>query len=209
MTNKVTNIKRINTYEDSRFSETVLKQHGAYLIGEDPYEVEIIGEKSAVVRGKDPDLYPVLIEEFRFHAPHISMFYDEEGLTVREYPDAEVIWIRLDDIQPSQFYIDEEKLKAVESFIHDAEDIIIQVLPWNGRYISLDGHTRLYLAALRGYETVRAVVSETDEWIWKFVEEAQRRSIMRPLDMQLVDHERYRILWDRYCDDVFAGMEGE
>ena len=108
-----------------------------------------------------------------------------------------------DRIQPSQFFIDEEKLRAVSTFVHRPEDIVIQVLPWGDRFISLDGHTRLYLAAERGYKTVRAVASETDDWVWQFVEEARKRGITSPRHMKLLSHEQYVIQWDRYCDSVF------
>ena len=47
-------IQRIDNYTDTRFSKTVLEQHGAYLIDGDPYEIEITGSSEATVRGKDP-----------------------------------------------------------------------------------------------------------------------------------------------------------
>lgn len=51
-------ITRINSYDDDRFSATVLMQHGAFLVdGKSPYEVEIIGANEAVVRGERPELY--------------------------------------------------------------------------------------------------------------------------------------------------------
>ena len=197
-------IQRIDRYDDSRFPQTVLDQHGAYLIADEPYEIEIIGPAKALVRGKDPTAFLELIEYFRFHAPHICRFYDEKGDMIAEFPAPELLEIELDSIQPSQFFIDEEKVKAVQTFIHQTEDIVIQVLPWEGRYISLDGHTRLYLAVQRSYRTVKAVESETDDWVWPFVHEAQRRGIIRPSDMVLLAHEEYEVQWNQYCDTVFT-----
>lgn len=40
-------IKRINSYQDPRFSQIALNQHGAFLIGSDPYEVKIISDFEA------------------------------------------------------------------------------------------------------------------------------------------------------------------
>ena len=197
-------IERIDSYQDSRFSQTVLNQHGAYLISGQACEVEIVGKYTAVLRGDDPAQFRRLAEEFRFHAPHITRFLDEGGAVLFEYAPERELTVALDQIQPSQFYIDAEKLNAVRTFVHSAEDIVIQVLPWEGRYISLDGHTRLYLAVQKGWETVRAVASETDDWIWTFVREARRRGINSPKDLILLPHERYTELWDRYCDEVFA-----
>lgn len=201
------NIKRIDVYSDDRFSKTALYQHGAYLIAEEPYEVEIIGPVEAVVRGADRAAFCRLIDEFRFHAPHITRFFDESGGLIAEYPPCGIIPVPLLSIQPSQFFVDEDKLTAVGTFIHRAEEIVIQVLPWEGRYISLDGHTRLFLAVTRGYETVRAVISETDEWVWRFVDEAQKRGVTSPNKMQLLPHDEYVIKWDRFCDSVFGKEE--
>ena len=197
-------IQRIDTYQDSRFSETVLRQHGAYLIKDEPYEVEITSRAEAVVRGKDPDNYLALIEEFRFYAPHIVKFFDSEENIIAEYPHPETICVEMNRIQPSQFFVDEQKLDAVRTFIHRPEDIVVQVIPYDSRFISLDGHTRLYLAAQRNYPSVRAVLSETDDWVWPFVREAERREVLRPSDLMLLSHDQFEIQWNQYCDRVFS-----
>ncbi|MBR4470845.1 MAG: hypothetical protein IKS54_06005 [Erysipelotrichaceae bacterium] len=200
-------IRRIDAYCDDRFSQKTLFQHGAYLIDDEPYEIEITDKDSAVVRGKDAAFFHELIEYFRFHAPHIIFFYDEERKLIEEYPRPDIVKIEIEKIQPSQFYIDIEKEEAVSSFIHDEKDIIIQAMPWNDRYICLDGHTRLYLALQKGYSFSNAVLVESDDWVWKFVNEARKRNIYKPSDMVLLSHEEYEISWNRYCDDVFAGKE--
>ncbi len=197
-------ITRIDSYTDTRFSKTVLNQHGAYIIDHEPYQVQIINPTSAMVFGKDPALYKALIEEFRFHAPHITRFYDEKSILITEYSVPHIFSVMLDSIQPSQFFADEEKLKAVSTFVRKPEDIVIQVIPYGDRYISLDGHTRLYLAARNGFDIVKAVESGTDDWVWTFVHEAERRNILRPRDLILLSHEQYEIQWNQYCDAVFA-----
>ncbi|MBQ6415067.1 MAG: GNAT family N-acetyltransferase [Butyrivibrio sp.] len=197
------NIERVDSYEDSRFSQRVLNQHGAYLIDGEPYEVEIVDTITAVVRVKDTSAYPDLIEEFRFNAPQITRFLDADNKLISELTPEQMVTIKLEDIQPSQFFIDRTKLEAVKTFIHEPDDIVIQAKPWNNRYISLDGHTRLYLAVERGYETVKAVISESDEWVWPFVDEAVKRGITIPKDMQLLPHDQYEIQWNQYCDSVF------
>lgn len=83
--------------------------------------------------------------------------------------------LSLVQIQPSQFYVDEDKVAAVSTFVWEPQDIIIQVLPFEGRYISLDGHTRLYYAVMKGWDSVRAVIESSDDWAYRFVEEAKKR----------------------------------
>lgn len=68
-------ITRINSYDDKRFSQIVLNQHGAYLVDDEPCEIEIVSKDTALVSGKNPSVHEELIEEFRYHAPHVCKFF--------------------------------------------------------------------------------------------------------------------------------------
>lgn len=198
-------IKRINNYKDHRFSQTVLNQHGAYLIHNKPYEVEIISNYEAIIRGSNSENYLSLIEEFRFNAPHITKFYNEKNQIIKELPLAECIDVSLDLIQPSQFYVDKDKVNAISTFIKNEDNIVIQVMKYGNRYISLDGHTRLYYALQKGFNVVKAIVCEEEnDWTYKFVNEAQKRNIYHIHDMILVSHNEYEVLWNDYCDSLFG-----
>ena len=105
--------QRINAYEDARFSKKVLFQHGCFLADDKPYEIEIISDSEAVVRGEDAAIYPQVIEEFRFYTPHITIFYNTERQVIKQYPAVQLLTIPLESIQPSQFYVDESKIAAV------------------------------------------------------------------------------------------------
>jgi len=200
-------IRRINSYTDVRFSQKVLNQHGCFLVNGEPYEIEIISDYEAIVRGNDSTVYPAIIEEFLFFTPHITMFYNEKHEIVKQYKKAELLTLSLGEIQPSQFYVDKDKIAAVSTFLDKEEDIIIQVSKYQDRYISLDGHTRLYYAVLKGFETVRAVLAETDEYIMDFVEEAKKRGIYMPKDLVLLSHEEYEEKWNKYCDEYFSNKQ--
>ena len=197
-------IQRIDKYNDERFSETVLYQHGAFLADGLPCEVEITGAETAVVRCENREYVAPLLEEFRFFAEHICRFYDEQGKLLAEFPPVKCFTLRLDDIQPSQFYVDEEKIQAVRTFLMKPEDIVIPVISHDGRYVSLDGHTRLAAAIDAGYDTVLGFFSEFDNSILDFVVEAQRRGIFSPYDLQCVSHEEYEVVWNQFCDEFFA-----
>ncbi len=149
-------------------------------------------------------MFSKVIDEFRFYAPHISQFYEENGNIITEFEPKNVFQIDLTQIQPSQFYVDRDKISAIRSFIQKPEDIIIQALPYKDRYISLDGHTRLYYAVMMGWKTVYAVEENSDDWVYKFVKEAACRKIYTPMDMELVTHEEYESKWNRFCDELFA-----
>lgn len=200
-------IERINSYDDKRFDRTVLAQHGAFLVDGKAYEVEIISETDAVVRGEDPDVFPELIEKFRFFAEHITRFWDASGKIIAEFERPEVFRVALSDIQPTQFYADLDKIRAVESFIKNPGDIIIPLAAYNGRYVSLDGHTRLSAAVSREYEYVCGFLTAADDYTFDFAGEAESRGILTPRDIELIPHDDYERLWYGYCDAYFASRE--
>ena len=59
-------IRRIDTYIDSRFPEDVLLAHGAFLADGEPCAFRITGRDSAVVFFHDYGAVLPVIEEFRF-----------------------------------------------------------------------------------------------------------------------------------------------
>lgn len=196
-------IQRVNGYDDARFSRRVLEQHGAFLAEGQPYEIEITGEQTAVIRGPEPELYPEVIELFRFFAEHICRFFHEDGRLVREYPPVELFPVKLAEIQPSQFFVDRDKVAAVRTFIGKPEDIVIPVIKGERGYISLDGHTRLALAVELGFREVRAFLSQTDDYILDFAKEAKQRGVCSPNDLTIIPHREYDVRWNQFCEDFF------
>ena len=202
-------IERINTYDDPRFSREARVQHGCYLVDGAPSEVLIVAEDTAVIRGCPAAGIAKLIDAFRFNAPHITRFLGADGALLAELPPVIPFPVALADIQPSQFFVDEEKLAAVSTFIHRAEDVIIPVIAHPaelGRFISLDGHTRLHIAARRGWTHVRAVSDTADDVLLAFAAEATRRGVRTPADMTLLSHADYEVQWNRFCDDFMASL---
>lgn len=200
-------IIRINSYQDHRFSQEVLNQHGGFLVNGEPYEIKIVSASEAVIKGPDSGVYEALIEDFRFYTPHITVFYDQNGDIYKEFAPKTLIRVNLRDIQPSQFYVDSDKIQAIQSFILQPNDIIIQVTKQDGRYISLDGHTRLYFAVMQGWSEVLAVEEKSGQYIYGFVEEAIKREIRTPYDLMLISHAEYEEKWNKFCDDYFAQKE--
>ena len=194
-------IKRIDSYDDERFSTQVLHQHGAFVVNNLlVYEVEIISQNEAIIRG-DKKFYKEVIGEFRFFAEHITKFYDKEGNIVIEFKNIPTIDVSIDRIQPSQFYVDLIKKMAVESFINMEMDVIIPLVEYGDRYISMDGHTRLSVAIDKGFKSVKGIIVQGDDWLYKFVEEAIKRNVKTPYDLEVLSHEDYDIKWNRFCDE--------
>ena len=201
------NITRINTYDDHRFSQEALNQHGCYLAdGDVPIEIRIISQSEAIIIG-DETYFDEVIDEFRFNAEHITKFYDESGKIVKKFKDVELFKLDLDKIQPIQFFVDKDKLEAVKSFVNGEEDVIIPVAMHDGTYASLDGHTRLYLAYILGFKQVYAYFSEDFDGFDYFFDEARKRNIYSAKDLILLEHEDYIEKWDKFCDDYYMMRE--
>lgn len=197
-------IQRINEYADERFDPEILRQHGAFLVDGRPCSFRILDGHSARVYYHDYSDMEEILDTFRFYTGHISRFYRSDGCLLKEYEDVEVFELPIGQIQPSQFYVDQEKLRAVGSFIREPEDIVIPVLEHEGCYVSADGHTRLYLAYQRGYDHVRAFLEkDAGGYLLEFVKEAQSRGVFHVEDIEKLSHEEYEVKWNQFCDDFF------
>lgn len=201
-------IKRINSYDDFRFNREVLNQHGAFIVDEKyKCSFKIINENSAIVIfDKEVDMHQ-LIDEFRFYSGHIVNFYSEDMELIKAFPPMNIFHINIRDIQPSQFFVDMDKVKAISSFIECEDDIVISLAKIEDAFISLDGHTRLYYAVSKGYSKVKGYLTEQGDYLDGFVEEARKRNVFSPYDLELISHEEYRIKWDKFCDDFFNERE--
>lgn len=198
-------IKRIDSYVDERFDDEVLKQHGAFIVdGKYQCSFRIINKDSAIVYfDKEVEVLDV-IDEFRFYSEHITNFYNENNELIKAFPEVDVFDIEINNIQPSQFFVDLDKVNAIKTFIKDEEDIIIALIKKDDQFISLDGHTRLYYAVSKGYSKVKGFLTETDDSIYGFVEEARKRNVFNPSQLILVPHDEYEIKWNKFCDDFFS-----
>jgi len=137
-------IQRINSYDDERFDKEILTQHGAFVVdGKYNCGFKIINENSAIVFYDNEIDVLQLIDEFRFYSEHIVNFYDKHMELIKAFPPIDIFSISIKEIQPSQFFVDKDKVEAIQSFINNEEDIIIPLAKLKDSFISLDGHTRL------------------------------------------------------------------
>ena len=198
-------IQRVDGYDDPRFPADVLRQHGAFVTEDGvPCSVLVTGLREATVEAP-ADAVDDVIDLFRFFAGHITVFRDARGRLLRECPEAPLFRVRLDGLQPSQFFIDEAKLAAVSTFVHAPEDVVVPVVREGERLIACDGHTRLYAAHRLGLTEVLAFVcGDIDDSVFDFARMARERGVHRPADLKILSHEDYSVLWDGFCDRYFA-----
>ena len=127
----------------------------------------------------------------------------------------EIAKLKLKDLQPSQFYISESKLKAVECWL-DPENLSgfqpIPVKLLDGKPVMTDGHTRA-VAALRAGLTAVPLAWDEDDLDWDMyracVQACLKRNILSPADLLawIIPEEDYREKWDTWCDAMQAEIE--
>ncbi len=208
-------IQRIDGYEDPRFPQEVLNQHGAFLADGVPWAFRIVSGQGAVVTAAQPfdgDALAEVAGQFRFYAGHITDFFDGDGTLLLSLPPVEQWEVDIDSLQPSQFSVDKDKCAAVDGFLHTAADVVIPIaeLP-DGTLCSMDGHTRLYTAwqkGIRAATVFRCSDGEMAAAILPFVDEARRRGIFHVRDMALYPHEEQEEKWTGWCDAYFAAQDG-
>lgn len=204
-------IERVNSYNDSRFPQEVLNQHGAFLADGIPWAFRIVSDRGAVVTAGQPfdgEALAEVVDTFRFYAEHITDFYGEDGALLLSLPPVERWEADIDSLQPSQFSVDEDKCAAVDGFLRAAADLVIPVTELaDGTLCSMDGHTRLYAAWQKGIRTAmvfRGADQDMGTQIADFAAEARKRGISHVRDMALYSHEEQEEKWIGWCQAWFA-----
>ena len=123
--------------------------------------------------------------------------------------------LALKDLQPSQFYISEKKLAAVEAWFHPADLSNFEPIPvklLDGVPVMTDGHTRAVAALRAGLDRVPLVWDE-DELDWRLyracVTACRRCGIGSPADLlgRIISAEAYAEQWDAWCDRLHADID--
>ena len=113
----------------------------------------------------------------------------------------------LTDIQPSQFYLSQEKLEQVRSWFDPADLSNFMPCPvydLNGRIILTDGHTRAYAAYTAGL-TMIPLIWETDQLSWDLyqicVNACEHFGVHSVADLtgRILSPEEYEIKWRGWC----------
>ena len=115
--------------------------------------------------------------------------------------------IEILDLQPSQLYISEEKMKNVQAWFFSQGLQSFRPLPikkLGDKLVLTDGHTRAWVAYQAGFKKV-PLTWEKDELDWEAyrlcVEECNRRGVYTVADFcgRVLPDESYKKLWLAWC----------
>ena len=115
--------------------------------------------------------------------------------------------VNITDLHPTQLYLSEKKLQAIQMLDQSAEIINvdpISVLAFGNRFLITDGHHRAYQALLAGQDTISAEFDRDggDELYHLYAQACEERKIYSVLDLKnhILAQDEYEAKWYNWCD---------
>jgi len=184
----------------------IIRANACHFYSEDKsyeYHFKINGHEAILFTETDKYIKEA-IDEFIFYSGFITTIKDSHGRILAERSPNKPYLHEITKIQPSQFYISEEKLAECKAWIKSPEDILIPIVIKDGKTIAQDGHTRLKAAVDLGFDKVYVYTEDFDDYIFDFVAEAIKRGLYTVHDMEILSKNDYDIKWNKFCDEFFG-----
>ena len=115
--------------------------------------------------------------------------------------------VKLTDLHPTQLYLSEKKLQAIQMLDQSAEIInvdSISILAFGNGFLITDGHHRAYQALLAGRDTISAEFDRDggDELYELYAQACEERKICSVLDLKnhILPQDEYEAKWYNWCD---------
>ena len=115
--------------------------------------------------------------------------------------------VNITDLHPTQLYLSEKKLQAIQMLYQSVEKPIIDpisVLTFGDYLLITDGHHRAYQALLEGRDTISAEFDRDggDALYALYVQACEGRKIYSVLDLKnhILPQDEYEAKWYNWCD---------
>ena len=115
--------------------------------------------------------------------------------------------VNIKNLHPTQLYLSEKKLKAIQNLYQSAETFNINpisVLAFGDCLLITDGHHRAYQALLLGQDTISAEWDKdgSDEIYALYAQVCEERKIYSILDLKnrILPQDEYEAKWYNWCD---------
>ena len=130
--------------------------------------------------------------------------------------------VNIKNLHPTQLYLSEKKLKAIQNLYQSAETFNINpisVLAFGDYLLITDGHHRAYQALLIGQDTISAEFDRDggDELYHLYAQACEKRKIYSLLDLKnhILPQDEYEAKWYNWCDgfnqatELVLGLEND
>ena len=115
--------------------------------------------------------------------------------------------VNIKDIHPTQLYLSEKKLQAIQMLYQSVEKPNIDpisVLTFGDCLLITDGHHRAYQALLAGRDTISAEFDRDggDELYHLYAQACEERKIYSVMDLKnhILPQDEYEAKWYNWCD---------
>ena len=122
--------------------------------------------------------------------------------------------VNIKNLHPTQLYLSEKKLKAIQNLYQSAETFNINpisVLAFGDYLLITDGHHRAYQALLLGQDTISAEFDRDggDELYHLYAQACEKRKIYSVLDLKyhILSQDEYEAKWYNWCDGFNQAAE--
>ena len=122
--------------------------------------------------------------------------------------------VNIKNLHPTQLYLSEKKLKAIQNLYQSAETFNmapISVLSFGDYLLITDGHHRAYQALLLGQDTISAEFDRDggDELYHLYAQACEKRKIYSVLDLKnhILAQDEYEAKWYNWCDGFNQAAE--
>ena len=122
--------------------------------------------------------------------------------------------VNITDLHPTQLYLSEKKLQAIQMLYQSVEKPIIDpisVLTFGDYLLITDGHHRAYQALLAGQDTISAEFDRDggDALYALYAQACEERKITSVLDLKnhILPQDEYEVKWYNWCDGFNQAAE--
>ena len=122
-----------------------------------------------------------------------------------------IIWIEAKKLQPSQFYINEDKLNLLKRDFDIELLEPVTIIKLGEDIVMTDGHTRTCYLIQKDFQYI-PTIKETAKLDWEAysinVSDCKEKGILSALDLIkcIVPKDIFEEKWDKYCDDVHSKL---